>query len=709
MCLKTMISKIKYRLNQSIHSWQWPAVFAIVLLLVFISTIYPASDPDLYIMLATGRYVAQTGQAPAVDQWSHTAAGQPWKMHEWFSSLIFYRLFLWWGINGIIIFKAILLATAFGLAIGAMRLNGVPPPVALLVSVLGLLAANYGFAERIQIFAFFFLALMIFWLERQRLRPAPWWAHLSVLSLLMVLWANIHLTYVFGIFILGMYLCDSALEAWQKKALRLIVVPGAAFALAFLVSGVNPYGFDNLLITLTFYFRPDIQALDARISSGILEYQPLLSPGFSREPMVIYGLIWIAFSLAGMILGWRRLRFSFLVLWALFTWWTFGYVRFLWLQVFITMAGVGVCWQGGLEYLSSKFKVRSSKFRLTSNAAFAGLAILVLAGAVLYQRSGKHLWQRAGLGWKPRMYSDAGAEFLKRHRDGGKVYNDFDIGGYLLWKEIPVFVDGRIAPYVGTEVLDDFFRIYGGRLDLLDEYGVDWIILPYARAVQTEVFNKLNGRLRESGAWALVYWDDACLIYVRRAEKYSPVIRQYEYRYVNPAVFDFGHPPREYLGELERKLAEEPGALMPRIMAGNYFFFNGDAAMAEREFKKVLEADPDNAPAHNNLGNAYLRQGRLKEAISSYKKAVKLDVNLGLAYSNWGYALEALGDFKKAVKLYTIATRVTPGDAWPHNRLGEIEMKRGNRAKALEHWRRGAAIDPNSEAAQNLMRETGGR
>jgi len=28
------------------------------------------------------------------------------------------------------------------------------------------------------------------------------------------------------------------------------------------------------------------------------------------------------------------------------------------------------------------------------------------------------------------MYSDAGAEFLKRHRDGGKVYNDFDIRGH---------------------------------------------------------------------------------------------------------------------------------------------------------------------------------------------------------------------------------------------------------------------------------------
>jgi tetratricopeptide (TPR) repeat protein len=674
-----------------------------------VSSIYPASDPDLYIMLATGRYVAQTGQAPSVDLWSHTAHGNAWMMHEWLSSLIFYGLFSLWGVNAIIIFKALLLSASFVLAMLIMRLRGVSPQTALATASLALLAANHGFGERIQAFAFFFLTFVILWSELRRKGRLPFGAYLPVLLILMAVWSNIHFTHVLGVFIIGLYFIDEIIAAFRKKAWALIVKPAVSFAAVFAATGLNPYGFSHAVVALSFYFSPEMQQADIRISSGILEYQPLLSPGFSREPMVVYGLIWIAFSLAGMILGWRRLRFSFLVLWALFTWWSFGYVRFLWLQVFTTMAGVGACWQGALEYLSSKFKVRSSKFRLTSNAAFAGLAILVFAGAVLYQRSGKHLWQRAGLGWKPRMYSDAGAGFLKKNMGEGKVLNDFDIGGYLLWKEIPVFVDGRIAPYVGTDVLKDHFRIFGGRLDLLDSYGIDWIIMPYFKTGQTDAFLRFNKLLKEDGKWALVFWDDASLIYARRTDKYRAVIDQFEYSYVNPAVFDFGHPPREYLGELERKLAEEPGALMPRIMAGNYFFYNGDAAMAEREFKKVLEADPDNAPAHNNLGNAYLRQGRLKEAISSYKKAVKLDVNLGLAYSNWGYALEALGDVKKAVKLYAIATRVTPGDAWPHNRLGEIEMKRGNRAKALEHWRRGAAIDPGSEAARNLWKETEGR
>ncbi len=681
---------------------QWIIAFAIVIGLVLAASIYPASDPDLYIMLATGRYVAQTGQAPTVDLWSHTAQGRPWKMHEWFSSLIFYGLFSLWGINGIIIFKAVMLALAFGLALWAMRLKGVWPGLALLVSALSLLAVNYGFAERIQVFAFLFLACTVAWMELVRIRRVHGLAQLVVAPALMALWANIHMTYVFGLFIMGLYLVDDIITAFRGKDLSGLKLPAASLLLALAASGLNPYVFDNLWGIVTYYFRPDIQAIDARITSSLLEYQPLLSPGFSREPLVIYGLVWMSFSLLGILLGWRRLKFSFAVLWLLFTYWAVGYVRFLWLQVFITVIGVGWHWQGALEAIMAKFRIQNYKYRMPGNTAFIGLVVMVLAGAALYQRSGKHLWQRVELGWKPRMQSDRGAEFLKANLGGGKLFNDFDIGGYLLWKEIPVFVDGRIAPYFGTEVLNDHHRIYQGNLALLDHYGIDWLMLPYAKTSQTDFFDRFNRSIVSSGGWVLVYWDDACLIYVRDDSRYQGVIDRHRYRYVNPAAPDLSLPPEKFLGELNRKLAEDPESLMPHTLAGNYFFHHNDPAMAEREFRAVLARDPYNPMMYNNLGNAYLRQGRVEEAIKAYQKAVKLDVNLGLAYSNWGYVMEAKGELAKAVKLYTIATRVTPGDAWPYNRLGHIEMKQGNWKKAIEYWNKGAKIDPSGDAARSL-------
>ncbi len=683
---------------------QWTIYLLLVTVLVLAAAIYPASDPDLYIMLATGRYVVQTGQAPTVDLWSHTAYGQPWQMHEWFSSLIFYGLFSLWGINGIILFKAALLALAFGLALYTMKLKGVSPQIAFITAILALLSSSYGFGERIQIFSFFFLVLLIFWLEINRSGRIKYPLFLSGLITLMILWANVHMTHVFGIFIIGLYLFDDIIAAFRKKTWSMLQKPAISFAAAFAATGLNPYGFYNVWITLSYYFRPELQKTDAQIYTGILEYQPLLSPGFSREPLVIYGLIWIAFSLIGILLGWRRLKFSSLVLWALFTYWAVGYVRFLWLQVFITMGGVGFLWQGAIETSIDKFKIKNEKLKIKSlgNIIFFGLILLVLAGAGLYQRTGKHLWQRVALGWKPRMSSDKGPGFLKQNMGDGKLFNDFDIGGYLLWKGIPVFIDGRVGPYLGTDVFGDYYKIFYGNLRLLDKYHVDWIILPYAITNQTEIFNRLNQTIASSGMWHLVFWDDACLIYVRGTEKYKAVIDRYGYRNVNPAIPDFSLEPKLFLGELSRQLEDDPALLLPHTLAGNYFFYHNDPTSAEKEFKIVLSKDPYNATIYNNLGNACLRQGRVDEAISWYKKAVRIDVNLGLAYSNWGYLMEARGETKEAIRLYAIATKVTPGDAWPYNRLGIMEMKSGNREKAIRYWQKGAKIDPNSEAAKNL-------
>lgn len=44
-------------------------------------------------------------------------------------------------------------------------------------------------------------------------------------------------------------------------------------------------------------------------------------------------------------------------------------------------------------------------------------------------------------------------------------------------------------------------------------------------------------------------------------------------------------------------------------------------------WKRVLELDPNNAPAHNNLGVAYESQEKYEEAITEYKRALELEPN----------------------------------------------------------------------------------
>ena len=44
--------------------------------------------------------------------------------------------------------------------------------------------------------------------------------------------------------------------------------------------------------------------------------------------------------------------------------------------------------------------------------------------------------------------------------------------------------------------------------------------------------------------------------------------------------------------------------------------------------------DPDDVPAHNNLGYAYYELGRYEEATESYKQAIRIDPDHVLAHNN---------------------------------------------------------------------------
>lgn len=44
-------------------------------------------------------------------------------------------------------------------------------------------------------------------------------------------------------------------------------------------------------------------------------------------------------------------------------------------------------------------------------------------------------------------------------------------------------------------------------------------------------------------------------------------------------------------------------------------------------WKQVVNIDPDNAAAHNNLGVGYEAMGKITEAVSAYQRATKLEPN----------------------------------------------------------------------------------
>jgi len=92
------------------------------------------------------------------------------------------------------------------------------------------------------------------------------------------------------------------------------------------------------------------------------------------------------------------------------------------------------------------------------------------------------------------------------------VFNDYDYGGYLIFKGVHPFIDGRSDMY-GDDFFGRYLRIAAGDQRLFDQavrrYGVRWTILsPHAAA---------NLRLDSRRGWRRLYADKYAVVHVRTA------------------------------------------------------------------------------------------------------------------------------------------------------------------------------------------------
>ena len=129
----------------------------------------------------------------------------------------------------------------------------------------------------------------------------------------------------------------------------------------------------------------------------------------------------------------------------------------------------------------------------------------------------------------------------------------------------------------------------------------------------------------------------------------------------------------------------------------------GDLARAEREFGEAVALDPSSADAHNCLGKARQRLGRLDEAVAAYREALRLAPTDPGAANNLGTCLAERGDLRGAIECYRRAVASAPRQAMPHNNLGNALQASGDPAAAVESYRRAIEIDPQLAMAHHNL------
>ena len=124
---------------------------------------------------------------------------------------------------------------------------------------------------------------------------------------------------------------------------------------------------------------------------------------------------------------------------------------------------------------------------------------------------------------------------------------------------------------------------------------------------------------------------------------------------------------------------------------------------AEKIYRSILQTQPNNLDAINNLGIILHNYKHYSEAINYFKKAISIDANFFLAYSNLGLSLKSLGKFEEAKKIYIQAIKIEPNYSQAHNNLGVIFEFLNNLDEAKISIKKAIKIDPyNSEFHFNL-------
>jgi hypothetical protein len=229
--------------RQSLLDRAIPASGLLVLMLAtMIACADNFADPDLWMHILVGRVILGSGHIPAVDLYSYSAAGLPWRNHEWLAQVILAAAYARLGVLGLKLLK--LMAAAVAMCAIAAGLSRTAAP-AWVQRVL-LLAAAAGITVQMQfrphLFTLAMLSVVMAALAADvYCRRARQWPLIPCFAL----WANLHGAFIVGLGALGVAaLVLSAQEIWTRGRMargpRLVaVVVGCAAATLLNPAGIH--------------------------------------------------------------------------------------------------------------------------------------------------------------------------------------------------------------------------------------------------------------------------------------------------------------------------------------------------------------------------------------------------------------------------------------------------------------------------------------
>jgi tetratricopeptide (TPR) repeat protein len=150
-------------------------------------------------------------------------------------------------------------------------------------------------------------------------------------------------------------------------------------------------------------------------------------------------------------------------------------------------------------------------------------------------------------------------------------------------------------------------------------------------------------------------------------------------------------------------VTKNPQCWVAHANLGDVFLREGKISDAIGCYEQALRIRPDYVEVHCNLGLALARVGKTQEAIEHYEQAVRIEPDFAMAHCNLGVALAQTGRIPEAIEHLQQALRIRPGYAEAHYNLGTALARLGRLPEAVGHWEQALRIKPDyAEVHYNL-------
>lgn len=431
------------------------------------------NDGDTSWHLAAGQWILEHRQIPRVDPFSFTMAGQPWVAHEWLSEILLAGVHAAGGFAGI---AALVTLAMTMLHLIIYRRAGPPlPPAVTFFTFIGLVLVLGPYTvARPHVLVWPLMALWTSLLldASDRKQAPPWW-----LPVLMILWVNLHGSFLLGLIIYGVIALPALLSRNASTGGWILI--GLASAAAGLV---NPSGLESFLFPLTVSKMETLHLIQEWRPST-----PQSTPFFFLVVLVVIG-----------VTLWRRKEVA--------------PERMLLLLLLLVMAMLHTRHQtwfaiSAALILPPGFAGRTqdySQWSGTPNPSWTRFAATLLPAGIALM-----------LPIRPNegpAYPSGLIAAVPRDLRTQPVFNEYSFGGPLILAGIRPFIDGRADMY-GDAFFLEYSAIEGGDFERFtkaaERYGVRWTMMNNAD-------KKLIKALDASPAWRRLVSDEVGVIHVRR-------------------------------------------------------------------------------------------------------------------------------------------------------------------------------------------------